>query len=127
MRAKGKSIMSGSQNRLNRNGSIASSVSGPPSWKRTTPIRRVVLAIPPNPNTEPPGMLLRYNKFVNAGEHENNIFLAQKSQPQRRQSYTEEEPNEFSSVRCSVELRALCGKNFAFRIVRQQTRTASLR
>src|SRR3989442_13974872 len=46
MRAKGKSMISGSQNRLKRKGSIASSESGPPSWKSTTPIRRVVLAIP---------------------------------------------------------------------------------
>src|SRR2546425_6637122 len=46
MRAKGKSMIAGSQNRLKRKGSIASSESGPPSWKSTTPIRRVVLAIP---------------------------------------------------------------------------------
>ncbi len=46
MRAKGKSIISGSQNKLKRNGSMASSESGPPSWKRTTPIRRVECAIP---------------------------------------------------------------------------------
>src|ERR1035437_8330268 len=35
MRAKGKSIISGSQKRLYKKGSIASSVSGPPSCKRT--------------------------------------------------------------------------------------------
>src|SRR6266849_809607 len=46
MRAKGKSIMSGSQKRLKRKGSIARGVSGPPSWNRTTPTRRVGLAIP---------------------------------------------------------------------------------
>src|SRR5262249_55654534 len=40
-------MMSGSLKRLKRNGSIASSVSGPPSWKSTTPTRRVGLTIPP--------------------------------------------------------------------------------
>src|SRR5438309_11248874 len=44
-RAKGKSMMSGSQNRLKRKGSIAWRESGPPSWKSTTPIRRLSSAI----------------------------------------------------------------------------------
>src|SRR5438552_8317007 len=46
MRAKGKSTISGSQKRLKRNGSIAPGVSGPPSWNRTAPTRRVGFAIP---------------------------------------------------------------------------------
>src|ERR1700722_19251868 len=46
IRAKGKSMMSGSEKRLKRNGSIAWGVSGPPSWKSITPTRRVGLAIP---------------------------------------------------------------------------------
>src|SRR6516162_6583655 len=45
-RAPGKSMMSGSEKRLKRKGSTASSVSGPPSWKSTTPMRRVEIAIP---------------------------------------------------------------------------------
>src|SRR5713226_8437296 len=39
-------MISGSQKRLKRKGSIACGVSGPPSWKSTTPTRRIGLAIP---------------------------------------------------------------------------------
>jgi len=46
MRAKGKSMMSGSQKRLKRKGWMASSVSGPPSWNRTMPRHLAVRTIP---------------------------------------------------------------------------------
>lgn len=59
MRANGKSMMSGSQNKLKRKGSMASSVSGPPSWKSTTPNRRFELAIPQDPKPKSDRMLPR--------------------------------------------------------------------
>src|SRR5712692_6488463 len=74
MRAKGKSMISGSQKRLKRKGSIASSVSGPPSWKSTTPIRRVVLAIPRVSLAEK-RCYSKSGGFVNAGPHYLRLIL----------------------------------------------------
>src|SRR5260370_7978858 len=48
-RENGKSMMSGSQKRLKRKGSTAASESGPPGWKRTTPTRFEIRAIPVDP------------------------------------------------------------------------------
>src|ERR1700685_1319251 len=65
--------MSGSQKRLKRNGSMASSESGPPSWKRTTPVRRDECAIPLKSlttirilRTKEQRMLLNHEELVNA-------------------------------------------------------------